>query len=424
MSKEKDQDLTLANFRRQRFGDPNKDQLGFYAGPSARQRMDEVRKWIVQVRHPAEAWSRRYTEIADLVRERIPQWRAEARTRKKLKLNDSRIQAGLEWFNPMAQKLLRDPRPWIDLPNDRYTPDGAYTALRLFSSYWGYEIIFSNVKRYFCTDTIPSEDDQKIVAFLIELINIDLYNKWFPQKQDFDGVVLRWIWLTEGQLENYRTLMQESPKARDPNIPLALDSATAGQKPVLTQYEESGPLLLAVLRIHVWSLPKCSLRYYRDNYRKLYAAGQLGDGPDSVISSICALPIQDISVHPAEEEVLLRGPFFQLLDVSEENLAHLVKVSADKLKDEGLSAEVPVLDLGMLNSNRDHPSTPQTQSSSQRDPARTLFRHLVVKQRMVCSRDYYAKRRLRKREAEYAESVREETLKLDEFAREAGLPLP
>jgi hypothetical protein len=58
-----------------------------------------------------------------------------------------------------------------------------------------------------------------------------------------------------------------------------------------------------MMKIHVIGLnPK-----YLDVYRTQF--------PSSVVSTICAVSIKEVSSHENECEVLLRGPFFQVLQI-------------------------------------------------------------------------------------------------------------
>ena len=58
---------------------------------------------------------------------------------------------------------------------------------------------------------------------------------------------------------------------------------------------------LVLFKIHVTSLDKTFLDLYKSYY------------PDSVVSSICTVDIENISKYSEEQKVLLRGAFFQVL---------------------------------------------------------------------------------------------------------------
>ena len=61
--------------------------------------------------------------------------------------------------------------------------------------------------------------------------------------------------------------------------------------------------------------------------------------PNSVVSTVCAMPISYASEYPDEQEILLRGPLFQILNMYEEKATNGV---------------VHVVEMVMLNANRDH----------------------------------------------------------------------
>ena len=104
---------------------------------------------------------------------------------------------------------------------------------------------------------------------------------------------------------------------------------------------------------------------YLDHYTKRF--------PTSVLSTICAVDIHKLSFYPEEREVLLRGPFMQVLHV---------------YRDEGdlFGQPCDVLEMVMLNSNRDHIST--SQLGDQDDLARAMFGTMVGVTRCEYAIDY------------------------------------
>jgi hypothetical protein len=92
--------------------------------------------------------------------------------------------------------------------------------------------------------------------------------------------------------------------------------------------------------------------------------------PTSVVSTICAVPIEQLSDYPDENEVLLRGPFFQIIRLHR--------------ADERVGGKpLHVIEALTLTANRDHPSTMRL-PSWEATAARDLFRALVTAER--CSR--------------------------------------
>ena len=126
-------------------------------------------------------------------------------------------------------------------------------------------------------------------------------------------------------------------------------------------YEEKVRVFCPVLfKIHVTSLDKTFLDLYKSYY------------PNSVVSSICAVDIENISIYREEQEVLLRGAFFQTLRFYE----------SEKKID---GKNVYVFELLMHNSNRDHITT----SKFEKTNARKLFNTLIEIDRMKKCQDFF-----------------------------------
>nr|XP_002162601.2 uncharacterized protein LOC100215089 [Hydra vulgaris] len=106
------------------------------------------------------------------------------------------------------------------------------------------------------------------------------------------------------------------------------------------------PLLM---KIRVLNIENKLLNFYRKKYNQ------------SVVSTICAVNIADLSEFPTEKEVLLRGGFFQALNIFSQVIDDV---------------NFKVLDLVMLNTNRDHLYNP-TRLGSLDDEARILFGNMV-----------------------------------------------
>jgi hypothetical protein len=102
-------------------------------------------------------------------------------------------------------------------------------------------------------------------------------------------------------------------------------------------------------RIHVVGLEPHLLNSYQSRF------------PKSVVSTICAVPVSKLSDFPHEREVLLRGPFFQVLNFFEEGTIE--------------GKPIHVLEVVMLNSNRDHFTTAELGKDD--GPARKLFGAIV-----------------------------------------------
>lgn len=144
-----------------------------------------------------------------------------------------------------------------------------------------------------------------------------------------------------------------------------------------------------MMKIHVIDLdPK-----YLDVYRTQF--------PSSVVSTICAVSIKEVSSHKNECEVLLRGPFFQVLQIY------------DSKKKRGIKKRMRILEMVMLNTNRDHISTMQL--GEQSDPARILFGTMVAITRSEFAADFCRNNKLKNDEVEYRKVIEEKKSKLKEL---------
>ena len=120
------------------------------------------------------------------------------------------------------------------------------------------------------------------------------------------------------------------------------------------------------MEIHVISLEDGILEVYHEMF------------PTSVVSTICAVPISKLSFYPHEEEVLLRGPFFQVLNFYKNGTI------------DGRS--LYVIEVVMLNSNRDHPSNEELGDKA--DLARSVFRTIVGIRRNQFCYDYCVRKKM------------------------------
>lgn len=425
-------DLRLARFQN------SEGMVPFFNADEGKRRMSAVRDWIVGVRHPADSWGERYSDLSTRVHDLYNSRRGNilAEFKEKIAKNNDigevekkqeieKVEESAERCDSLVKTLVEVPRFWLDAYSPGYYSPTNYIALTLYTSLFGYETLFSEVKRCFRSPVIPSLEEQQFAAFLIELVNIDLYNFWKQNNETAEGEIYRWINLPQEDISKFKNLLNQPPNKRDPNIPLALDSSTRECKePIDTPHGVGAEVRVRSLyRINVFSLPNNWIEYYQSNYPKLYPDGWMDGKQVSVVSPICAMPIESVSEYKHEREVLLRGPFFHLLNVSEGPVEAFIP---DFQGSESCSPsdEVHVVDLAMLDSNRDHPSTPQTQMYGGEDPARTLFNKLVVKRRLECCRDYYAERHIEKQREAFAQEAKFAAQRLEEFATENGLEQP
>ena len=144
-----------------------------------------------------------------------------------------------------------------------------------------------------------------------------------------------------------------------------------------------------LFKIHVTSLDKTFLELYKSYY------------PDSVVSSICAVDIENISIYMEEQEVLLRGAFFQTLRFYE---------SEEKID----GKNVYVFELLMHNSNRDHITT----SKFEKTNARRLFNTLIEIDRMKKCQDFFESASDKKSYKQIEETKLKELEQIQKLCRE------
>ncbi|EMD37095.1 hypothetical protein CERSUDRAFT_114997 [Gelatoporia subvermispora B] len=217
-----------------------------------------------------------------------------------------------------------------------------YSVLRLYTSERGYQAIFRVLNEAFRKDELTGNQSRlRAAVFLVELLTIELFNYSlnFRPPSSFSGIIYRGLCLTGEHLNEFYALTRRPVKERYWSIPLSIISCTTDLLTAVKFAEKlasTNPNLYPVLwRIHVADLDAELMDIYHQRF------------PASVVSTICAVRISGLSDYPEEEEVLLRGPFFQLVHVQPQRLVGV----------EGNHGTVHVMDGVMLNSNRDHPST-------------------------------------------------------------------
>jgi hypothetical protein len=263
------------------------------------------------------------------------------------------------------ESLLSSSKDWADRSP---TQTDSFDVLHLYTSYFGYNTIFALLNVAFRTDAVTEqgqEKDLRSAVFLIELLNIDLFNyiSRNPSKSGFQGTVYRGVSFTKEGIEDFRNLATMGVRDRYWSIPLAMMSSSTSIKTALDfslQDAEKDPTKLPFLwRIHVANLDPDLLQIYNERF------------PSSVVTTLCAVPVSDVSRFSQEQEVLLRGPFFQFIRLHKEFVPAVGK-------------EIDVMDLVMLNTNRDHPSAMEL-GVEKGDEARKLFGLLVrISRARVC----------------------------------------
>jgi hypothetical protein len=234
-------------------------------------------------------------------------------------------------------KLLEGFRDYGDLDMSRPQQPlvEQFDALELYTAEKSFNYIYSLITKTLRREQ-PSEVELEVVAALVELLTIDLYNLRLsqighPMYANFEGTVFRGLAVTLGELKEYRAILARPELAkRNFSVPLGLLSSSTDEK-IMEEFSKSThsdgerPVRLH-FTIHVHSLDPALLTQYRALY------------PDSVVTSICAMPVGHVSPH-GEKEILLRGPFF-----------HIISMTSAEINGRPCEKVVVV----MMNANRDH----------------------------------------------------------------------
>ena len=293
-----------------------------YHGIDETGRMNHVRPNITTIR---EQWNnvQQCRKVHDMILEVI---NAETLARDLRDEVDRTLQPARFWADQQRVLLEGSQNPAANSIIE------THDALQLYTANAGYKKIFGHINQIFRKEKVNERMIQGAVA-LVELLTIDVYNLrlenyGLAQYYNFQGVVHRGMTVTRDVLEPFSALLGKPLKERNFSVPLAFVSTTTNQNNIqeFLNTREEGKARLH-WKIHIRELDPKLLASYRQQY------------PASVVSTINAMPISHISEFPNEQEILLRGPFFQLLRIYEEQAG---------------DHAVHVMEMVMLNANRDH----------------------------------------------------------------------
>ncbi|XP_045175691.2 uncharacterized protein LOC123536534 [Mercenaria mercenaria] len=355
----------------------------FYNGSVLDNRMTEIRKSIYYIR---QNWSEFDTFLTTL---------------KQLLLENGSIEFKDETTRKHAERLFTSKRDWMTGEAVR-NQDVSFEAVKLYTSKEGHSRIYRVSNQIFRhEDSVVSVEMIRSVVFLVELINIDLFNYCLkcPQQSNFQGVVYRGLCLTDADLAAFKTLRDEPISKRNIAVPLGLFSASSSLK-VARKFikhqlkdvkSEDTTLKPLVVKVHVIGLKPEYINHYSRRF------------PSAVLTTICAVDIHKLSRHPKEMEVLLRGPFMLILDMYEDELDILGK-------------PCNILEAVMLNANRDHISTSFLGDLD--TLARDMFAAMVTVTRSEFALKFCQEKGLGTDENEYRTILQESSEKLRNLLKE------
>lgn len=288
----------------------------------------------------------------------------------------------------IIERISIHPRQWTKYEQKNLDFD----MIRLYTSDEGYAKIFSCLNSIFRADDSTGDNNLiRLCVIIIEMLNIDLffYCKLYPNVAGFSGVVYRGMVLSNDDVQSLIELLKKPIKDRYIAIPLCLMSATTDIN-IAKQFsskEHRANNCAVILKIHVLNMRPDMLQMYTERF-------------NSVVSTICAVNIEGISECPEEKEVLLRGPFFQVLSCSKSEEFNSTRV----------------FDMVMVNSNRDHKSTSELGQKSEQ--ARTMFSILTAITRYKFASNFCQSHNLVNDCEEYKQAVDESTKLLTKLIEE------
>ena len=294
-----------------------------YAGINEHQRMAEIRKRINVVRVKWNDPAQRH-DLSEKVEDAL---KASNFSRDLRAALDTVVAPDRFWADQQD-----DRSPAVDsLPRTEATGEN-YGALEVYTTNDGYKNIFGYINQVFRKHDVDETEIQGAVA-LVELLTIDLYNLRLANfgcsmYYNFQGTVHRGLSVDQGVLETFHRLLKQPLQERNFSVPLAFVSTSANQQRIqeFLDKTDQGKFRLH-WKIHIHELQPRLLAQYHAKY------------PNSIVSTICAMPISRASEFPNEQEILLRGPLFQIVRMYKEQ-------SGDHT--------VHVVEMLMLNANRDH----------------------------------------------------------------------
>jgi hypothetical protein len=202
----------------------------------------------------------------------------------------------------------------------------------------------------------PDADKEKLLAaaFLTEILTIELYNLRLsnigdPLYANYQGKVFRGLSVKPEAVVHFREVANHPDLTkRTFSIPLGFMSSTTARS-TMEKFAKRYPGMEEMFWIiHIHGLEPELLRRYEERY------------PDSVVTSICAMPVANIAQY-GESEILLRGAFF-----------HMVGMKSEILD----GRQVHTVEMVMLNTNRDH-ATEHASQEGHKKIQREYFNEII-----------------------------------------------
>lgn len=290
-----------------------------------------------------------------------------------------------EYTLPINEKILLQ-KNWIDEQNVPEMNHINFDLIKYYTDKDGYQFLKQMNDAF--REINLNKEKCNLATFLVELFNIELYNfrSIIKSADNFEGTVYRGFSPKSSDAEKvFEGILAKPINKRKIAIPLEFMSASL-DKNVAINYASRNRTQIGqtpvLFEINVRNLDSKLLKTYHKFYK------------DSPVTSLCAVPIEMISSNPDDKEVLLRGAFFQVLDVRLEGGFVVVKTL-------------------MLNSNRDHIKTHKYKNTN----AQKLFGSLVKQDKMRICKEISTNEKDRRTYAEAETLAKEETKKMIEISK-------
>ncbi|KAH3844505.1 uncharacterized protein LOC127872824 [Dreissena polymorpha] len=317
---------------------------------------------------------------------------------KELFLNDEPIAFKDKTTEEDFERLFSRQRNWMT-EESVHTEPVSFEAIRLYTSDEGYKRIYKLCNHVFRDEhCLISTKEIRSVVFLIELINIDLYNYCLlhSEKRDYQGTVYRGMVLNEMDFEQFKRLRHAPSSSRNIAVPLVLFSASFDVgvarrfiKHRLKEASKEGLKLQPVVyKINIIGLKPEFIQHFKSRFPKM------------TLTSMGAVDIHEISRHPGEKEVILRGPYTLILDIYDDE-KDLVGVPCS------------VLEALVITSNRDHITT--SQPGPDDDLARDMYGAMVIVTRSEYAVQYCRSKGLHRDESDFQDILENARIQLDKL---------
>lgn len=238
-----------------------------------------------------------------------------------------------------------------------------YTCLQLYCTKDGYDYLFRLVSETL-RSSAPRMEMILTAVTLVEFLTIDLYNLRLSNIGDdmfanFQGVTYRGLCVSTKDIDHYRQIAgAKDLSKRNFAIPLGLTSSTTDRAVMQDFAKDLKPGQCGLhMTIHVHGIDPDLLSMY------------LGLYPDSVVSTICAMPVARLSPF-GEKEVLLRGAFFHVINMQHQSVD---------------GRDIYSLVVVMINANRDHTTESSSDQGSKAEQRLSFTRVVKTSRYEVCA---------------------------------------